>query len=221
MAAVRTPVGNVSDPAVHEAAARAAEDNGELLGWVNNAGVVRLAPAHELSEPHLDEVLGINLRGAIHGVGAALRSFLRSGVAGSIVNISSIHGRAAFPSYCAYDIAKAGVEALTRSVCVDYGAAGIRCNAVAPGAVDTDIVRPGASDPDDPERATTRSMSPLRRISAPSEVADAVAFLLSDVASSISGHVLAVDNGMSAWTFGFPPVLWTVAGANADDHPRM
>lgn len=75
MAAVRTLVGNVSDPAVHEAAARAAEDNGELLGWVNNAGVVRLAPAHELSEPHLDEVLGINLRGVIHG---SARHYARS-----------------------------------------------------------------------------------------------------------------------------------------------
>lgn len=204
---VRTVVGDARDTTVLQAAATQAEQMGVLQGWVNNAGIVRLASAHEMTDEHLDEVVGVNLRAVMVGARTALQSFLRNSVAGSIVNISSIHAQAAFPRYCAYDVTKAGIEALTRNICVDYGHLGIRCNAVAPGAVATNIVQ----SPDDSrvdleqEREETRAFSPLHRISSPAEIADAVAFLLSQDASSITGHVLAVDNGMSAWSFGFPP----------------
>ncbi len=199
--------GDVRDTDVLTAARAAAEDAGELRAWVSNAGINRVAPLHLMDLETIDEVLDIVLRAVIVGARVALQSFLANGVAGSIVNISSIHGRGGFPGFGAYDAAKGGVEAFTRYVCVEYGHLGIRCNAIAPGAVNTAIGSgPGASRtmaaPDAPSAA---ELAPMRRTSEPDEIAEVVAFLLSGAPVSINGHTLAVDNGMSAWSSRFPP----------------
>lgn len=203
----RSVTGDVRDRATLLAAAELASGQGRLSCWVNNAGIVRLAPLHRVTDDDLDEVLGVNLRAVMLGCQIALRTFLAGRVPGRIVNISSIHARAAFPGYAVYDTAKGGVEALTRYICVEYGHLGVRCNAVAPGAVDTAIV-PGSEDPGrdrSADREATRQLAPMRRISAPQEIAEIVAFLLSDAATSINGQVIGADNGMSARAVQLPP----------------
>jgi NAD(P)-dependent dehydrogenase (short-subunit alcohol dehydrogenase family) len=196
--------GDVRDTAVLRRAREAAEAAGELSAWVNNAGIVRLAPLHAMDLVTVDEVLDVDLRAVVVGTREALRSFLDHAVAGSIVNVSSIHGRGAFPGYGAYDVAKAGVESLTRYVCVEYGHLGIRCNAVAPGAVRTGIVTP-ASGAAGPPMPSDVALAPMRRASEPEEIATAIRYLLSSTALAVNGHTLAVDNGMSARVFAFEP----------------
>jgi NAD(P)-dependent dehydrogenase (short-subunit alcohol dehydrogenase family) len=193
-------VGDVRNLSILRAAAdRAAERDG-LAGWVNNAAIVRLSPLHAVTEDDIAAILGVNLTAVVLGCQVAVQSFLDSATPGSIVNISSVHGRVAFPGYGLYDTAKGGVEALTRNVCVEYGRLGIRCNALAPGAVDTGIV-PGHDDPGrdrDADLEAARSLSPMHRISTPAEIAELVVFLLSGSATSINGQVIGADNGMSA-----------------------
>jgi glucose 1-dehydrogenase len=199
--------GDVRQPDVLAKARYSAEQCGELRAWVNNAAVVRLSPLHLMAPEVIDEVLDINLRAVVMGTREALASFLAHSVPGAIVNLSSIHGRASFPGYGAYDTAKGGMEALTRYVCVEYGHLGIRCNAVAPGPVRTSIVPQVAAGEPRPASfaAEATDLTPMRRVSEPEEIASVVSFLVGDQSLSINGHVLAVDNGMSAWSFAFPP----------------
>jgi NAD(P)-dependent dehydrogenase (short-subunit alcohol dehydrogenase family) len=208
--------GDVRDGQVIAAARQAAEAAGEFRAWVNNAGVVRLGPLHQMAPEVIDETLDIDLRAVVFGTREALTSFLANGVAGAIVNVSSVHARGAFPGYGPYDVAKGGVEALTRYVCVEYGHLGIRCNAVAPGAVNTSIV-PTMSGALRPAAADIRGadLSPMRRVSEPEEIAEVVAFLIEGPSNAINGHVLAVDNGMSAWNSSFPPDRSVVFGPQA------
>lgn len=194
--------GDVRDPMTSLHARRTAEAQGSLAAWVNNAAIVGIGPLHKASDSDIEEILAVNVTGMVYGCREAVRSFMAHGVGGSIVNLSSIHARAAFPGYAIYDASKGAVDALTRSVCVDYGHLGIRCNAVAPGAVDTTIVAPDRDQEPEEGRRQTMGLSPMNRISAPEEIAELVLFLMSDVAPGVNGHVLAADNGMSAQGHG-------------------
>ena len=98
------------------------------------------------------------------------------------------------PGSPAYDAAKAGVDALTRYFCAEYGHLGVRCNAVAPGAVDTDMTR--SLEGSAAAREQTLRLSPMRRVSSAQEVAEVVAFLLSPASQPVNGHVLVADNGL-------------------------
>lgn len=203
---VATICGDVRDAGVLQRAADQATLGGPLDAWVNNAAVVRLGALHEVDAAEIDLVVGTNLVGPLLGSQIALKTFLATGTAGSIVNISSIHARASFPGYALYDTCKGALESLTRYVCVEYGHLGIRCNAVAPGAVLTPAGARLADGSGDPEGAweDTRRLSPMNRLSTAEEIARVVAFLVSDAAFSINGHVLAVDNGMAARSNTFP-----------------
>ncbi len=198
--------GDIRDQEVITKARQAAEGAGRLSAWVNNAGVVRLGPLHLMPADIIDETLDIDLRAVVFGTREALRSFLVNGVSGSIVNISSVHANGSFPGYGPYDAAKGGVEALTRYVCVEYGHLGIRCNAIAPGAVNTNIVP--AVGPDKlgaaPAVLQATDLSPMHRVSEPEEIAEVVAFLVEGPSIAINGHSLAVDNGMSARNYATP-----------------
>ena len=127
--------GSVSDPTVSDRAADLASEQAPLRGWVNNAAVFEAAPLHRLDAATLAATLDVNLIGATLASAVAVRRYLAQGTGGAIVNVSSIHASHAFHDWAAYDIAKAGMEGLTRSTAVQYASQGIRANAVAPGLI--------------------------------------------------------------------------------------
>lgn len=196
-------VGDVSAPEVSERAGDLAETRGRLAGWVNSAAIFDRAPLHELTDETLTRVLRVNLVGAVLASAVAVRRFRTAGTPGSIVNVSSIHGSRAFRGFAAYDIAKTGLDGLTRSLAVEYGAEGIRCNAVAPGLIaveryvqQIDEHRPGQRETRDREAG---AISPTGRPGTPEEVAAVIGFLLSDAATYVNGAIIPVDGGTSAW----------------------
>lgn len=192
--------GDVTDDAVLSSTRAKAESIGRLTAWVNNAGADVAKPFDQLDRHQIDGSIALNLVAQVVGCQVAVQSFLASRTAGAIVNLSSIHARASFPHLAVYGSSKGGVETLTRAICVEYGPYGIRCNAVAPGAVLTEAVEAQLAVTPDPERARadTLALSPMGRAAEPGEIAEAVAFLLSDRARFISGHVLVVDGGATA-----------------------
>ncbi len=182
-----------------ERAMDAAVELGKPAGWVNNAAIFRDA---SLATSDPVDVLGLitaNLAPVVVGSAVAIR---RLGVGGSIVNVSSHQAQRAVRGALPYVTAKAAIEGLTRALAVDAGPAGIRVNAVALGSVRTerfDAYRAALDESAAAELdAQMRRLHPLGRVGEAAEVADAVAYLLSDRASFISGAVLPVDGGRAA-----------------------
>ena len=168
---------------------------GPVRGLVNAAGHNRHQPVSEIDDATWQGLLDVHLGGVIRAC-RAFHPLLREG-RGAVVNFSSIGARIGRPRRAPYGAAKAGIEALTRTLAVEWAADGIRVNAVAPGIVDTRMIREniaqGRADPESLRRGI-----PLRRFAEPAEIAEAVAFLLSDRASYITGQTLAVDGGVLA-----------------------
>jgi NAD(P)-dependent dehydrogenase (short-subunit alcohol dehydrogenase family) len=195
-------VGDASDEAVADRAARAATAVAPLRGWVNNAAVFRDAWLHETPAREVSRLIGRNLDPVIAGCAAAVRRFRAAGDGGSIVNVSSHQAQRAVRGAFAYATAKAAVEGLTRALAVDYGPWGVRVNAVALGSIATersDAHLAGLSEGErDHFEAEIGRLQPLGRMGRPVEVADVVAFLLSDQAAFISGAIIPVDGGRSA-----------------------
>jgi 3-oxoacyl-[acyl-carrier protein] reductase len=136
-------------------------------------------------------ILSVNLDSAFLTSRAALKLMIPE-QKGRIINISSIVGLNGNAGQSAYAATKAGLVGFTKSVAKEYGAKGIRCNAVAPGFIETEMT---ASLPEDVKKGYLNSI-PLARFGKPEDIADAVAFLVSDKASYITGQVLSVDGGM-------------------------
>jgi NAD(P)-dependent dehydrogenase (short-subunit alcohol dehydrogenase family) len=200
-------VGDAADRAVLAAARAKAEQLAPLAGWVNNVGIALMGNLHEPNPQEVERLFAVNLMSHFWGSSEAITTWVRQRRAGAIVNISSIHGRAAFTMWAAYDVAKAGIDALTRYIAVEYGPVGIRANAIAPGAIATSLVRRVIADSPDPVLAE-REMSmihPLERIGKPEEVAAVAAWLLSPEASFVTGQSVAVDGGASARCYRYEP----------------
>jgi NAD(P)-dependent dehydrogenase (short-subunit alcohol dehydrogenase family) len=183
---------------VERAVADAEQALGGLDGLVNNAGVNAYFDAVAMTEAEWDAVFAIDLKGAWMLAKSALPALIER--RGAIVNISSIQARLTLRGFFPYAAAKAGVEGLTRSLALDYAAAGVRVNAVAPGYTDTRLVQEWLDLQDDPGSALESVLVkiPLGRLADPREIGNAVVFLLSNQASAITGATLAVDCGIGA-----------------------
>jgi NAD(P)-dependent dehydrogenase (short-subunit alcohol dehydrogenase family) len=200
-------VGDVRDHRVLEAAVQQARRGAPLQTWVNNAGIEARGALHALEPADIERNLQVDLLAYVWGCRLAVRTFLYQGSKGSIVNVSSLHGQRGYAGWAAYDIAKGGVDALTRYIAVEYGPAGIRANAVAPGSVRTGMharFLGSLDNPEEMEREMARA-APLKRIAEPDEVASVVEFLVSDSASYVTGQCIAVDGGFSAAGGVFEP----------------
>ena len=165
---------------------------------VNNAGITgsqAAARCHETPVEEWDRVQAVNVRGPFLCSRAVLPSMLARG-SGHIITIASVAGLVAFPGRCAYTASKGAALMLTRSIAVDYAAAGIRANAVCPGMVYTPMTSWRLDQPE--LRAEVEARIPVGRVASPGEIADAVALLASGRLSYMTGHPLVVDGGMSA-----------------------
>ena len=196
---VRGVVGDAGDEAVLAEAADVAESAGRLVGWVNNAAVFRDVPIPATPAPEVLATIEGSLRPALAGCLVAVRRFLAAGTAGAIVNLSSHQAVRPVPGSLAYATAKAAIEGLTRSLAVEHGPAGIRVNAVAPGTVATgrytELLRTAEAGTAARLEREMAELHPLGRVARPEEMATAVAFLLSDAASFLTGATLPMDGG--------------------------
>ena len=160
---------------------------------VNNAGVAFSAPIAEVEPAAYDRLMSINARGLFFSLQAGLRAMVPRGT-GSIVNVASTSSFTASTGPMAvYDASKATVRMFTQAAAREVAASGVRVNAVAPGTVETDLMRELAT-PADLERLAAQRI-PMRRLGRPEEIAAAVAFLSSAAASYVTGHVLVADGG--------------------------
>ena len=175
-----------------------ASEHGHLDGIVNNAGVSIPNTVADASLEEFDAIISVNLRGPFLGCKYAIPHLLAAG-GGSIVNIGSINSVVAERQLTVYCASKGGVLMLSKAIALDYASRAVRCNCVCPGFVDTAINVPHSEQLaslglDEP----LESFQPLGRNIAPEEIGGAVAFLISDWSSAITGTAVLVDGGITA-----------------------
>ncbi len=195
----RAVVGDVADPEVAERAVAAATELGRLWAVVNNAGIS--APGyHPLTETPADEwepVMRVNLMGAASFARAVGTELVRAGRGGRIVNVSSVASVAGLPNIGPYNATKAAMDAMTRTMAVELGPAGITCNSVAPGTIRTEMIdelmnaNPALGD-------KFVAKTALGRVGVTEEAAWPIVFLLTDAAAFITGETILVDGGRMA-----------------------
>jgi glucose 1-dehydrogenase len=184
---------DVRDEGAWAGAIEAAEAEGPLYGLVNCAGIRTRSTIVDMELSDWERVVATNLTGTFLGVRAAMRTFRSNSTRGAVVNLASVNAFSAVVGQVHYIASKAGVSLLTKAAALEGAPDGIRVNAVAPGPVLTPMIDQRLAEPG--QREWLESQVPLGRIAAPSEVAEVIAFLLSDAASYVTGITMPVDGG--------------------------
>jgi NAD(P)-dependent dehydrogenase (short-subunit alcohol dehydrogenase family) len=148
--------------------------------------------------------MAVNVKAAFVATQIAARRMIADGVAGAIVNMSSVNAVLSIPNLAAYNMSKGALAQLTRNAAVTLAEHGIRVNAVGPGTILTDLVRQGIFT-SDAARATVMSRTPLGRAGEPAEVASVALFLASDEASYVTGQTIYADGGRMALNYTVAP----------------
>ncbi|HEX6363618.1 MAG TPA: SDR family NAD(P)-dependent oxidoreductase [Albitalea sp.] len=172
---------------------------GRIDALVNNAGIFKAADFLDITEADWDAVIGVNLKGAFLVGQAVAREMAKAG-GGAFVNMSSVNAVMAIPSIASYNASKGGVNQLTRVMALALADRHIRVNAVGPGTIATELAKNAVLTSED-ARARIMSRTPMKRLGEPAEVADVVAFLLSDAASYMTGDIVYVDGGRLALNY--------------------
>jgi len=167
------------------------EHFGQIDIIVNNAGITRDTLMLRMTEEDFDNVINVNLKSVFNTTKHAQRYMIKQR-SGSIINISSIVGIKGNAGQSNYAASKAGIIGFTKSVALELGSRGVRCNAVAPGFIETEMT--GVLD--EKVVQSWRDAIPLKRGGQPEDVANACVFLASDMASYVSGQVIQVDGGL-------------------------
>lgn len=189
-------IADVTDEdAVLAAVAEAERRLGPLDVLVNNAGIAERASFLDMESGAWRRVIDVNLTGVFFLSQAVARRMVERGASGAIVNVASVAGLTAMSGRVAYVASKHGVVGLTKMMALDLGSRGIRVNAVAPGAVETELT--GLAD--SPEaRARVAASHPLGRAGQPEEVAELIVYLASDRAAFMTGSIVSIDGGFLA-----------------------
>lgn len=192
---------DVSDPAAADALIEAAAAAfGRLDAVVNNAGVQVTKTVADTSDDEFDSVMDVNVRGVFNVCRAAVCQMRDQPGGGAIVNIGSTAGFAVDWSMAVYSASKGAVHSLTRAIAVDHGADGIRCNAVCPGWIATEMADAAfdlAPDPD-AARAAAAARHPVGKLGRPADVAALVVWLAGDETAFVSGSLFTIDGGLTA-----------------------
>ena len=169
--------------------------HGQLDVLINNAGIMQEAYAEDMSLDDWMRTLNVNLTAPFLLIKSALPHLRKT--KGAIVNTGSIEGLGSNPMHAAYGASKAGLHGLTKAIAVDHGKDGLRCNAVAPGWIDTDLNVAYIDNMPDPDafRRDISKIHPIGSTGKPQDVAGLIAFLASDDAAFITGEIYRVDGG--------------------------
>jgi glucose 1-dehydrogenase len=198
--AIKADVSDEDD--VRSMFARAIDHFGTLHIVVNNAGLQRDAPFHEMTLDQWNKVIGVNLTGQFLCAREAVREFKRRGIvsdisaaAGKLVCMSSVHQEIPWAGHANYAASKGGVMQMMRSIAQEVAPIGIRVNGIAPGAIRTPINQAAWETREAYESLMT--LVPYKRIGEPDDIAQAVAWLVSDTADYVTGATLFIDGGMT------------------------
>ncbi len=175
-----------------EIATEVAKTWGGIDILVNNAGITRDGLLMKMSDEDIDSVIDINLKAALFYSRAVARPMIKART-GSIINVSSIVGLVGSAGQSNYAAAKAGLFGVTRSLAAEFGARGVRVNAIAPGYIQTDMT----SELPEEVKEQSRKAIPMGRFGDPEDIANGVLFLASDAAGYVTGTTLVIDGGMS------------------------
>ena len=189
---------DVADPIQVASATETILGEGPVIGLVNCAGIVIPAtPSTDVSVADLRRMLSVHVEGTLLWCQAVARSWIERGTGGSIVNVSSIAAGFGWPGRLPYAAAKAAIESMTRTMAVEWAPHDIRVNAVAPGYVDSPMSRNHPPLSGIPTLEEVAHLHAVGRVGQASEIAAAMAFLLSHEASFLTGEVMKVDGGYS------------------------